>query len=69
MNMTFKDAVQIADQCELYVQAVVMFLTEKIGEQAAAARVVERLILVLQAMFEGTRPDDMALALVPKPRV
>ncbi|MEI7804239.1 MAG: hypothetical protein WCI56_02815 [Hyphomicrobiales bacterium] len=64
--MTFDDPIEFADQCEAYVQEVGMFLAEKIGQEAADACVVDRLSLVLQAMFDGARADNIAGVLVSK---
>ena len=50
-----------------YVGLVAMHLADKMGEQQASIRVLEHLALVLENMFDQTRPDDMAWSLIPQP--
>jgi hypothetical protein len=59
----FDEVTKFAADAEEYVQAVAMLLAEQIGEAAADARVLQRLATVLEAMIEGTSPDDTALTL------
>ena len=58
-----KGVFEFARDAELYVQTVGWFLSEQIGETAANAKVIGRLALIIEAMLEGSRPDDMASAL------
>jgi hypothetical protein len=65
--LNFKEKIEFADNMELYAQAVVMALGEKMGHEAACARVIERLSLVLQAGWDATPPEEFAIALLPHP--
>jgi hypothetical protein len=65
--MDYKDRYQFCEKAAEYVALVAFHLSERIGEQAAYERVVQRLAIVLENMFDETRPEDIAWSLIPQP--
>jgi hypothetical protein len=65
--MNYKDRYEFCQNTANYVGAVALLLSEKIGEQAACERVIKHLALILENMFDNTRPDDIAWSLIPQP--
>jgi hypothetical protein len=60
-----KEILEFANKAELHAQSVALVLGQSIGQEAANARVLERLSIILQDMIDGGRPDDMAEVLKP----
>jgi hypothetical protein len=66
-SMTYKNRFDFCQKTGAYVAHVALHLGVKIGEQAAFQRVVERLSMVLEAMLDGMRPENVAWSLIPQP--
>ncbi len=64
--MTRKEMIKFANDLQEYVQRVAIVLSETLGEEAACARVVERLSLVVQGALDRTPPEVFAPALLAR---
>jgi len=65
--MNYNDRYAFCEKTAEYVEQVTLHLAEKVGDQAAFKRVVERLSIVLENMFDEAPPEDVASSLIPKP--
>ena len=65
--MTFRDRYDFCEKTAAYVALVTLHLATKIGDQVANKRVLERLSMILEAMLDGMRAEEIAWSLIPQP--